>query len=104
MQARVAFSSVEETDEIPTPTRRFTVWEATRGLPDDSREEDERKEGRRLRDLRGRVKRARAVVKSTPGLEETLASDWRKAARFYGRSCESAPSPVTSQPASSTSW
>jgi hypothetical protein len=33
-------------DEFPTPTRRFTVWETTSGLPDDSREEYERVEGR----------------------------------------------------------
>jgi hypothetical protein len=51
------------------------------GLHDDSREEDEREEERRLSDPRGRVKAARAVVATTPGLAETLAKDWRKAAR-----------------------
>ena len=56
-------------------------------MPDDSREEDEWQEERRLRDLlRGRMKRARAVVASTPGLAETHARDWRKAAQFYTRS------------------
>jgi hypothetical protein len=40
---------------------------------------------RHPRDLRGRVKLARAVVSSTSGLAETLASDWTKAARFYAR-------------------
>jgi hypothetical protein len=35
------------------------------------------------RELRLRVKAARAVVANTPGLVETLASDWWKAARFY---------------------
>lgn len=40
---------------------------------------------RRLRDLRGRVKHARAVVASTPRLAEALAGDWRKAAAFYAR-------------------
>jgi hypothetical protein len=63
----------------------FTVLETTSGLPDDSREEDERHEERHRRDLRARVKRARAVVATTPGLAEVLASDWRKAARFYAR-------------------
>ncbi len=57
----------------------------TSGLPDASREADERGEERRLRDLRSRVKAARAVVATTPGLAEVLASDWRKAARFYAR-------------------
>ena len=84
-EARVALPTLEEQEEFPTPTRRFTVWETTGGLPDDSREQDERAEERRLRDLRGRVKRARAVISSTPGLAETLASDWRKAAHFYAR-------------------
>jgi hypothetical protein len=55
------------------------------GLPDDSREEDERREARQLRDLRGRVKAARAIVTATPGLAETLACDWVKAACFYAR-------------------
>ena len=73
---------VEEPEEFPTPTRRFTVWETTSGLPDDSREEDEKEGERRLRDLRGRVKTARAVVARTPGLAETLAGDWWKAGRF----------------------
>lgn len=48
-------------------------------------EHDEQEEERRLRDLHGRVKRARAAVASTKGLEETLAGDWRKAAWFYTR-------------------
>jgi hypothetical protein len=85
VEARVAFPSLEEEVEIPTSTRRFSVMEITSGLPDDSLEEDERQEERRIRDLRGRVKRARAAVASTPGLAEILASDWRKAARFYAR-------------------
>ena len=84
-EARVALPSLEEVDEVQTPTRRFTVMEITSGLPDDSREEDERQEEGRLRDLRGRVKRARAVVASSPGLAEVLAGDWRKAAMFYAR-------------------
>ncbi len=37
------------------------------------------------RDLRGRVKRARAVIASTPGLADVLASDPRRAAMFYPR-------------------
>ena len=84
-EARVAIPSLEEPEEIPTPTRRFTVWETTSGLANDSREEDERQEERRLRDLRGRVKRARAVVAGTPGLAEVLAGDWRRTALFYAR-------------------
>ena len=85
VEARVAFPSLEEEDEVATSTRRFSVMETTSGLPDDFREEDERAAERHLRDLRGRVKSARAVVAGTPGLTEALAKDWRKAARFYAR-------------------
>ena len=84
-EARVAIPSLEEPEEIPTPTRRFTGWETTSGLANDSREEDDGLVERRLRDLRGRVKRARAVVAGTPGLAEVLAGDWRRAALFYAR-------------------
>lgn len=38
-----------------------------------------------MRDLRGRVKAARAILSSTPGLADTLARDWQKAAMFYAR-------------------
>ena len=85
VEARVAFPSLEENDEIPTPTRRFTLDETTSGLPDDSREEDERAAERRLRELRGRVKVARAVVSGMPRLAEVLAKDWPRAAMFYAR-------------------
>ena len=85
VESRVAFPSLEKDEEIPKSTRRFTVMEFTSGLPDDCREADERAGERRLRDLRGRVKAARAVVASTPGLAETLARDWRKAAGFCAR-------------------
>ncbi|MGA7649795.1 MAG: hypothetical protein ACLPP2_05520 [Thermoplasmata archaeon] len=59
--------------------------EITSGLPDDSREADERATTRQLRQIRARVKAARAVVATTPGMAETLAGDWRKAAQFYRR-------------------
>ena len=64
---------------------RLSEWDITSGLPDDSREEDERQEARRVRDLRGRVKAARAVVSKDPRVAEILSHDWRKAARFYAR-------------------
>jgi len=31
------------------------------------------------------VKLARTIVSTTPGLSETLAGDWQKAARFYAK-------------------
>ena len=85
MEARVAFPTLKEADEIPTPTRRFTLLEVTSGLPDDSREEDERQVERQLPDLRGQVKRARAVVAMTRGFAEKVAGDWRMARVFYAR-------------------
>jgi len=85
-EARIAIAAEPDPEEgFATPTRRFTLAEITSGLPDDSREEDERAEARRLRELRGRVKAARAVVSTTPGLAGTLAANWRRAAEFYAR-------------------
>ncbi|MCI4343645.1 MAG: hypothetical protein L3J92_05985 [Thermoplasmata archaeon] len=63
----------------------FSLLEITSGLPDDSREADERAAARTMRELRARVKAARALVATTPGMAETLARDWRKAAGFYAR-------------------
>src|SRR5208283_4289378 len=87
-ELRVAFGGPDEgedAEEIATPMRQFSVLEITSGLPDDSREADERAAERRLRDLRGRVKAARAAISATPGAEEVLRQDWVKAARFYAR-------------------
>lgn len=76
VEARVAFPGLgEEPEEFATPTRKFTVLEITGGLPDDSRKEDEKDVERRIRDLQGRVKQARAAVATTSGLAGTLASD-----------------------------
>jgi hypothetical protein len=86
-EARVAYpDGDEDAEEIATPTRRFSLLEITSGLPDDSREADERFAERDLRELRARVETARAVVEPPPGLAKMLQSDWRKTARFYARS------------------
>ena len=90
-ESRVAFGGPDEGEDAEnqsitaTPTRPFSLLEITSGLPDDSREEDDRAAERKLRDLRGRVKAARAVVSNTPGLAEILVADWQRAARFYAR-------------------
>lgn len=65
--------------------RVYSWWDVTSGLPDDSREEDERRAERRLRDLRGRVKAARALVSATQDLASTLANNPWNAAAFYAR-------------------
>jgi hypothetical protein len=83
-EARVAFRDAD-LDDDGVDSRRFSLVEITSGLPDDSREADERAAARQLRDVRARVKAARAVVGGTPGLSETLQADWKKAAAFYGR-------------------
>jgi hypothetical protein len=83
-ESRIALPGPDEDEEdVATPTRRFSLLEITSGLPDDSREAEERGVERRLRELRARVKAARAVVATTPGLAETLARHWQRAARFY---------------------
>jgi hypothetical protein len=85
-ESRVAFGGPDEdADEVATPTRQFNLFEITSGLPDDSREADDRAAERRLRDLRGRVKAARAAISSTQGAAEILRRDWVKAARFYAK-------------------
>jgi hypothetical protein len=85
-EARVAYrDGNEDAEEIATPTRRFSLLEITSGLPDDSREADERASARRLADLRSRVKAARATISGTPCAEVTLRQDWVKAASFYAR-------------------
>lgn len=58
---------------------------AASGRPDDSREEDERQEQRRLRDLRGRVKVARALISTAKGLAAVLGSDPARSAEFHRR-------------------
>jgi hypothetical protein len=89
-ESRVAFGGPDEGEDaedeiIATPTRQFSLAEITSGLPDDSREAEEKEAERRLHEIRSRVKLARAVVSTTPGLAETLAADWQRAARFYAR-------------------
>jgi hypothetical protein len=78
-------SDDQDAEEILIPTRRFSVYDIASGLHDDSREADEQAAVRQLREVRARVKAARAAVATTPGLTETLMRDWRKAARFYAR-------------------
>jgi hypothetical protein len=75
----------EDAEEIATPTRRFSLLEVTSGLLDDSREEDGRCAEQGLRELRGRVKAARAAMSTMPGGEVILRRDWAKAARFYAK-------------------
>ncbi len=83
-ESRVAFGGPDEdAEELATSTRQFNVLEITSGLPDDSREADERAAERRVRELRGRVKAARAAISATPVAEKVLRRDWVKAARFY---------------------
>ncbi len=87
-ESRVAFGGPDDNEdaaEVTTPTRQFSLLEITSGLPDDSREADERAAERRLRDVRGRVKAARAAISAPPGAEEILRRDWKKAARFYAK-------------------
>jgi hypothetical protein len=84
-EARVAFPDAGQDEEDGFDSRRFSLLEITSGLPDDSREADERAAARQLRDVRARVKAARALVSATPGLSETLSCDWMRAARFYAR-------------------
>ncbi len=82
LESRVAFPRV---DNEGREDRRYSLLEITSGLADDSREADERAAAANLRDLRGRVKAARAALAGVPGSEETLARDWILEAHFYAR-------------------
>jgi hypothetical protein len=84
-RTRVEARTVYRDDEDGAAPSRFTERDITSGLPDDSREEDERQEERRLHELRARVKAVRAVVASRPGLAEILRREWRRAAQFYAK-------------------
>jgi hypothetical protein len=85
-EARLAFPGADDDlDEAAVGDHRFSVLEITSGLPDDSREADERVQEQMLRDLRGRVKVARAAISAVPGAERVLDQDSEKAARFYVR-------------------
>jgi hypothetical protein len=84
-EARAAYRDGDEDSEDSANYHRFSVWDVTSGLPDDSREADERAAARRLCDLRGRVKAARAALSAHPEARETLRSDWRREAAFYSR-------------------
>jgi hypothetical protein len=85
-ESRVAFGGPDEdADGVATPARQFALLEITSGLPDDSRVADEKQAGRRLRDLRARVKVARAAISANPDAAEVLRQGWVKAARFYAR-------------------
>ena len=87
-ESRVAFGGPDEgedAEEVATPTWQFSLLEITSGLPDDSREADERQRGAPASRPPRRVKAARAVVATTPGVAEMLRRDWQKAARFYAR-------------------
>ena len=77
----VAKSSPPKLANTPAPL----TLEITSGLTDDSREADEKEAERRLRDLLGRVKAARAAIAAVPTAEQTLAQSWSHAATFYAR-------------------
>ncbi|MCI4364447.1 MAG: hypothetical protein L3K10_00040 [Thermoplasmata archaeon] len=81
----MAFPDADNDEEDGVDSRRFSLMEITSGLPDDSREADERAAVRNLPDLRARVKAARPLVASSPGVADTLSRDWRHAAWFYAR-------------------
>jgi hypothetical protein len=84
-ESRIVFRDADAPATEGVEGSRFSLMEITSGLPDDSREADERAAERAVRDLRGRVKAARTVVSTTPGLAEALQRDPKRAARFYAR-------------------
>ena len=84
-EARTAYRDVDEEGGEVSIHSRFTVWDTTSGLPDDSPEADERAAERTLRDLRGRVKAARAAMAASPGAAQGVRADWRRETAFLAR-------------------
>jgi len=84
-EARTTYRENPDEDPERPIHPRFTFWDTTSGIPDDSREADELAATRRLRALRERVKAARAALSSCPGAAEALRTDWRREAAFYAR-------------------
>jgi hypothetical protein len=84
-EARLAFPGADAEEEDPADSRKFSLLEITSGLPDDSREADERREEHYPRDVRARAKLARAVVSRMPDLAAMLRERPDRAARFYAR-------------------
>ncbi len=83
LESRVA---IPREEEAPEPLLgRFSVADVTSGLPDDSREADECAAARRLADLRGRVKAARAAISRAPGAAEALLRDPARASWLCAR-------------------
>ena len=75
--------SAEERAEAFLPEHGWTLPDITANLADDSREVDERRVERHLRDLRSRVKAVRALISADPTIRQTLATNPEKAAAFY---------------------
>ena len=71
--------------EDSSTTRRFTAWETTSGLPDDSREADELRAERALRETRARVKAARALASNHPDLARALSEGSHRTSWFLAR-------------------
>jgi hypothetical protein len=84
-EARTAYREGDEDDEEVPVYSRFTTWDTTSGLPDDSREAAERAAERRLRDLRGRVKATRAALLAAPGAAGAMRADWKRECAFYAK-------------------
>ncbi len=63
-------------------SQHFSLLDITAGLPDDSREDDERVRAQGERERQGRVRAARAVIQAHPGLESVLARDQTKLTLF----------------------
>ena len=63
-------------------SQHFSLLDVTAGLPDDSREDDQRVRAQVERERQGRVRAARAVIQAHPGLETVLARDQTKLTLF----------------------
>ena len=85
LESRLALPSGEDDDSPEAPLGRFTLADVTSGLPDDSREADERAAARHVGDLRGRVKAARTAAARSLGVAAPLLRDPSRLILFCAR-------------------
>lgn len=84
-EARLAYRTPLVGGEDGVDDRRFSVLEVTSGLPDDSRDQDQRARARVERQRQGRVKAARAALEAHPEARDVVLHDQTRLRMFCAR-------------------
>ena len=84
-EARLAFRTPPVGGEDGLDDRRFSVLDVTSGLPDDSRDEDQRARALIERQRQGRVRAAQEALKAHPEAREVVMRDQTRLRMFCAR-------------------